>query len=221
MPLSAVLFDIDGTLVDSNYLHVDAWERAAADAGFPVSAWHLHRAIGKDSAMLLETVLADATDEQRDRAKELHAEYYQALAPRLKVLPGARELLAAVAERGMRVVLATSAPDEELELLREVLEVEDAVWAMTSSSDVETAKPEPDVVEVALEKGETEAGDALFVGDSIWDIKSAAAAGVATIGLRSGGISEEELRGAGAIAVYDDPADLLAHLDESPLGRSA
>jgi HAD superfamily hydrolase (TIGR01509 family) len=221
MPVSAVLFDIDGTLVDSNYLHVDAWERAAADAGFPVSAWHLHRAIGKDSAKLLETVLGEATDEQRDRAKELHSEYYTGMASRLKVLPGARELLAAVAERGMRVVLATSAPEDELALLREVLEIEDAVWAVTSSGDVETAKPDPDIIEVALEKGETPARAAIFVGDSIWDVKSAAAAGVATVGLRSGGISEEELRGAGAIAVYDDPADLLAHLDESPLGRSA
>jgi HAD superfamily hydrolase (TIGR01509 family) len=221
MPVSAVLFDIDGTLVDSNYLHVDAWERAAADAGFPVSAWHLHRAIGKDSAKLLETVFVDATDEQRDRAKELHSEYYTGMASRLKVLPGARELLAAVAERGMKVVLATSAPEDELEMLRDVLEVEDAVWSVTSAGDVETAKPEPDIVEVALKKGETDADGAIFVGDSIWDVKAAAAAGVQTIGVRSGGISEEELRGAGAIAVYDDPADLLAHLDESPLGRSA
>jgi HAD superfamily hydrolase (TIGR01509 family) len=221
MAVSAVLFDIDGTLVDSNYLHVDAWERAAADAGFPVSAWHLHRAIGMDSAKLLEVVLADATDEQRERAKELHEEYYIGMASRLKVLPGARELLAAVAERGMRVVLATSAPEEELELLRNVLQAEDVVWSVTSSGDVATAKPEPDVVEVALKKGETDADGAVFVGDSIWDVKAAAAAGVATVGLRSGGISEEELRGAGAIAVYDDPADLLAHLDETPLGRSA
>jgi HAD superfamily hydrolase (TIGR01509 family) len=221
MPVTAVLFDIDGTLVDSNYLHIDAWERAAADAGFPVSAWHLHRAIGKDSAKLLETVLADATDEQRDRAKELHSEYYVDMASRLKVLPGARELLAAVTERGMRVVLATSAPENELEILRNVLEVEDALWSVTSSGDVETAKPEPDIVEVALEKGETDADGAIFVGDSIWDVKAAAAAGVRTIGVRSGGISEEELLGAGAIAVYDDPADLLAHLDESPLGRQA
>jgi HAD superfamily hydrolase (TIGR01509 family) len=221
MPVSAVLFDIDGTLVDSNYLHVDAWERAAADAGFPVSAWHLHRAIGKDSAKLLETVFVDATDEQRDRAKELHSEYYTGMASRLKVLPGARELLAAVAERGMKVVLATSAPEDELEMLRDVLEVEDAVWSVTSAGDVETATPEPDIVEVALKKGETDADGAIFVGDSIWDVKAAAAAGVQTIGVRSGGISEEELRGAGAIAVYDDPADLLAHLDESPLGRSA
>ena len=201
MPVTAVLFDIDGTLVDSNYLHIDAWERAAADAGFPVSAWHLHRAIGMDSAKLLETVLADATDEQRDRAKELHSEYYVEMAARLKVLPGARELLAAVTQRGMRVVLATSAPENELEILRNVLEVEDALWSVTSSGDVETAKPEPDIVEVALEKGGTDADGAIFVGDSIWDVKAAAAAGVRTIGVRSGGISEEELVGAGAIAV--------------------
>jgi len=221
MPVSAVLFDIDGTLVDSNYLHVDAWERAAADAGFPVSSWRLHRAIGMDSAMLLETVLEGATQEQRDRAKELHSEYYTGMASRLKVLPGARELLTAVAERGMRVVLATSAPENELEMLRDVLEIEDAVWSVTSSGDVETAKPEPDIVETALERGETDAAGAVFVGDSIWDVKAAAAAGVSTIGLRSGGVSEEELRGVGAIAVYDDPADLLEHLDESPLVRSA
>lgn len=219
----AVLFDIDGTLVDSNYLHVDAWDRAFADAGRPVDAWRLHRSIGKDSDELLAGLLdgQEEVDRYGERASELHSEYYLASTSRLRVIAGARELLSALAERGIAVVLATSAPENELEILRELLDVDDAIFAATSAGDVTTAKPEPDIVEVALERAGVPASRAVMVGDAVWDIEAAARAGVECIGVRSGGFGEQELRDAGAVAVYDDVADLLAQLDDSPIGHLA
>lgn len=219
----AVLFDIDGTLVDSNYLHVDAWDRAFADAGRPVDAWRLHRSMGMDSGKLLAGLLdgQDEVDRFGERAKDLHSEYYLAGASRLRVIEGARELLTELAGRGIAIVLATSAPENELKILRELLDVDAAIFAATSSGDVETAKPEPDIVEVALERAGVPASRAVMVGDAVWDIEAAARAGVECIGVRSGGFGDQELRDAGSVAVYDDVADLLAHLDDSPIGHLA
>lgn len=215
---AAVLFDIDGTLVDSNYLHIEAWHHAFAAVGHPVDAWRIHRSIGMDSGKLLGTLLGDAAESLGDEAKEKHTEFYADLADRLRPIDGARELLRALTERGQTVVLATSAPQAELDRLLDVLQVGPDVDAVTSSEDVGTAKPDPDIVEVALEKAGVPADRAVMVGDAVWDVKAASRAGVRTIGVRSGGYSAAELREAGAIAVYDDVADLLAHLDVSPLG---
>jgi HAD superfamily hydrolase (TIGR01509 family) len=215
---TAVLFDIDGTLVDSNYLHVDAWHRAFAAVGHPVDAWRIHRSIGMDSSKLLDSLLGDAADQVGDDAKEKHTEYYEALTDRLRPIGGARELLDALADRGHEVVLATSAPQHELEILLDVLDVGPDVDAVTSSEDVGSAKPDPDIIEVALQKADVSADRAILVGDATWDVKAAARAGVPTIGVLSGGYSAAELRDAGAVAVYDDVADLLAHLDDSPIG---
>ena len=217
--LRAVLFDIDGTLVDSNYLHVDAWDRGFAEAGIPVSVWRIHRSIGMDSKKLLESLVGGADEDAVEKAKELHSDYYVQSADRLRPFEGARDLLRTVAGLDVQVVLATSAPENELEILRKVLDVNDAVSEETSAGDVETAKPEPDVVHVALQKAGVEAGDALFVGDTIWDAEAAKRAGVDMIGVLSGGVSERELRDAGAIAVFEDVADLLASLDDSPIGE--
>jgi HAD superfamily hydrolase (TIGR01549 family) len=217
--LRAVLFDIDGTLVDSNYLHVDTWDRGFAEAGIPVSAWRIHRSIGMDSKKLLESLAGDAPEEASSRAKELHSGYYKDAADRLRSFDGAQDLLRAVDALGVKVVLATSAPEDELEILRRVLDVDDAVAAATSAGDVETAKPEPDVLHVALRKVGVEAGDALFVGDTVWDAEAARRAGVDMVGVLSGGVSERELRDAGALAVFEDVADLLGRLDESPIGQ--
>ncbi len=137
------------------------------------------------------------------------------MADRLRPFDGARELIAELDGRGLRVVLATSAPEDELATLRTVLDVDRHLTGVTSSGDVETAKPEPDIVLVALERAGVGADEAVFVGDTIWDIQAAGKAGVPTIGVRSGGVSEEELRGAGAVEVYDDVRDLLDHLDDS------
>lgn len=210
----AVLFDIDGTLVDSNYLHVEAWQHAFAELGAPADAWRVHRAIGQDAARLLHSLVGERDDDWYERAKQLHAEYYADLAPRLRALPGARDLLRAVAERDVRVVLATSAPESEFALLRRALDADRWVYAHTSADDVGTAKPDPEVVAVALERAGVEPAEAVFVGDSTWDMIAADRAGVAAVAVRSGGVSDFELGAAGARAVYDDPADLLAKLDE-------
>jgi HAD superfamily hydrolase (TIGR01509 family) len=212
----AVLFDIDGTLVDSNYLHVEAWAHAFDEAGASVDSWRIHRAIGMDSAELLHELAGDDS-ELAERAKGLHDELYPELADRLRAFDGARELVAELASRGLTVVLATSAPEDELKNLRAVLDVEDSIAVVTSANDVETAKPAPDIVEVALERADVAPDAAIMVGDSVWDVKAAARAGVRCVGVLSGGISEAELRDAGAVAVYPDVAALLAGLDASPL----
>jgi len=210
----AVLFDIDGTLVDSNYLHVEAWHHAFADLDVACDAWRIHRAIGQDSARLLSSLAGERDDDWNERAKQLHAAYYEDLADRLRPLPGARELLRAVAERGLRAVLATSAPESEFAMLRRTLDADPWIFAHTSADDVDSAKPDPAIVDVALKRAGVDPGEAVFVGDSTWDMVAAGRAGVRAYGVRSGGVSDLELGAAGATAIYEDPADLLAHLVE-------
>jgi HAD superfamily hydrolase (TIGR01509 family) len=218
---TAVLFDIDGTLVDSNYLHVDAWDRALQDVGHPADEWRIHRAIGMDSAKLLEALLGDHVEESGEAAKERHTHHYERDAERLRPFTHAQDLLRELKDRGLKVVLATSAPANEFEHLQKTLQVDDAIAEYTTSEDVTTAKPEPDVVQVALKKAGVDAGDAIMVGDAVWDMEAAGNAGVRSIGVRSGGYSDAELERAGAIAVYDDVAHLLRELDSSPLFRPA
>ncbi|MBY6678451.1 HAD family hydrolase [Rhodococcus sp. BP-332] len=219
MTSPAVLFDIDGTLVDSNYAHVHAWARAFSDAGIAVDSWRIHRSIGMDGAKLLSSLAGDAPEDAAERAKELHTQYYEEMSSLLSPLPGALDLLGAVADRGLQVVLATSAPENELAILRGLLGVEEIVSELTSSDDVETAKPEPRIVDIALDRAGVGVERAVFVGDSVWDVKASVTAGVPCIGVRSGGVSSAELTEAGATAVYDDPADLLAHIDSSMIAR--
>lgn len=218
---AAALFDVDGTLVDSNYLHVTAWMQALAAVGHPVDAWRVHRCIGMGSAQLLDTLLGPAAARLGERATAEHAERYRDAFGQLRALSGARELIGAVAASGLSVVLATSARPVELDRLRAVLGADDKLAALVSSQDVPVAKPAPDLVTVALERAGVPAGRAVFVGDTVWDVRAAGRAGVACVGLRSGGIAAAELTGAGAVAVYDDPADLLGALPSSPLGALA
>ncbi|WP_420363504.1 HAD family hydrolase [Curtobacterium aetherium] len=220
-PTTAVLFDIDGTLADSNYAHIDAWWRAFRAVGESVDAWRVHRAIGMDSSMLLEELLPDASDEVRDTAKQFHTAFYSEHMPQLRLLPGARELLAAVAARGHAVVLATSAPQNELDRLLDLLDAGEWVSVVTSGEDVEQAKPDPGIVRIALERAGVDADHAVMVGDAMWDVESSGRVGVTCIGVMTGGIGGDELRGAGAAAVYDDAAALLADLDDSPIGALA
>jgi HAD superfamily hydrolase (TIGR01509 family) len=217
--VEAVLFDIDGTLVDSNYLHVDTWDRAFVEAGHPVEGWRIHRAIGMDSAKLLEALLGDDPRGVADQAKSLHGDLYKAEAGRLRPFDGAAELVRALLARGVAVVLATSAPEDELEILLDVLGLSKDEVATTSSGDVDTAKPEPGIIEAALEKAGVAADRAVMVGDTVWDVIAAKRAGVGTVGVRSGGVSEEELTGAGAIEVHDGPRALLEGGADTVLGR--
>ena len=218
---SAVLFDIDGTLVDSNYLHVHAWQRAFDELRRPVEAWRIHRSIGMDGSTLVGTLAPDADDDVRSRLKDLHSRYYEDLAPYLTPLPGARELMEAVHQLGITVVLATSAPENELKLLRTVLDCDHLVSAVTSSEDVDTAKPEPDIVNVALQRANVVAAHAVFVGDTVWDVEACVRAGVDSIGVLSGGVSRGELEKAGAQRVFENAVDLCQHLDDTPIAALA
>ena len=214
---AAVLFDIDGTLVDSNYLHVVAWMGAFESAGCYAEAWRIHEAIGMDSDKLLEHLLGDDAGRLGKRASDEHGRQYKKLGGLLKPFDGARELLRTVSQRGLKVVLATSAPEDELDLLRKILDVEDAVEVVTNAEDVDTAKPAPDIVQVALERAGVPAAQAVFVGDAVWDVQAAKSAGVRCLAVRTGGISPAPLLDAGAFAIYDSVRTLLDHYDESIL----
>ena len=217
----AILFDIDGTLVDSNYLHVSAWLRAFDAEGLPADGWRIHRCIGMDGTTLVRTLTGDASQDVLDRLKNRHSEFYKETTALLEPLPGARDLLRWVAGHGLQAVLATSAPEDELATLREILDCEEVISAVTSSDDVDTAKPKPDIVQVALDRAGVSAKDAVFLGDSVWDCEAAKRAGVPSIGVQSGGVSPAELMEAGASEVFEDPGDLLAHVDSTLIGELA
>ncbi|GAB2659707.1 HAD family hydrolase [Nocardia goodfellowii] len=216
---AAVLFDIDGTLIDSNYLHARAWHSAFRAVGTVVPTWRIHRAIGMDGSTLIRTLAGDLDEAAADRADELHTRFYLDSAEELTLLPGAREVLADLHARGLRVVLATSAPPEELSVLRELLDSESALYAVTSGEDVETAKPDPSIVRIALERAGVPSARAVFVGDAVWDVRACAALDVPTIGVLSGGIGRAELEAERAAFVCDDVAQLLRAVDDSPIGR--
>ncbi len=218
--ITTVLFDIDGTLVDSNYLHVDAWDRALVAVGHPVDVWRIHRGIGMDAGRMLSELVGD-DDALQQRAKDEHARLYADMADRLRPISGARDLLRELSRRGLTVVLATSAPQQELDALLAVLDLDEPVDAVTSAEDVDDAKPAPDIVGRALEKAGAAASEAIMVGDAVWDIESAGRAGVTAVAVLTGGSSADQLRDAGAVAVYDDVASLLAQLDASPLVANA
>lgn len=217
----AVLFDVDGTLVDSNYLHVHAWQRAFAEVGIDVETWRIHRSIGMDGSTLVKSLSGNASEDKRKRLKDLHSRYYKEAAPLLRALPGARTLLQRVADLGLQVVLATSAPEDELSLLREVLDSEDLIAAVTSDDDVDTAKPKPDIVEVALRRAEVSAEHAVFVGDAVWDAEACVRAGVTCIGLLSGGVARDELKMAGVAAIFENAGELAEHLAETLIAQLA
>ncbi|AQA03452.1 HAD family hydrolase [Mycobacterium sp. MS1601] len=221
MSSSAVLFDVDGTLVDSNYLHVHAWTRAFAEEGIDVAAWRTHRCIGMDGSALVDVLTGGVDEDVAARLKDLHSRFYRETAPLMKQLPGARALLDRVEQLGLQVVLATSAPEDELELLRRVLDSEDVFSAVTSGEDVDTAKPEPGIVEIALQRAGVGTEKAVFVGDAVWDVEACERADVPCIGLMSGGVSRGELENAGARAVFEDAQELLEHLHSTRIGELA
>ena len=213
----AVLLDIDGTLADSNYVHTFAWARAFREVGHPVDAWRIHRSIGMGGELLLAELLGDRVEELGEAAKEKHTEYYAQASQEVHRFEGVVELVAALKERGAKVVLATSAAPAELEILEKLLEISDDVDAITSAQDVEEAKPDPDLVQKALDAVDVPAERAVFVGDTVWDVEAAARAGVPCVGVLTGGVSEAELREAGAVEVYHNVAAILEDLDSSPL----
>ncbi|HEY3955236.1 MAG TPA: HAD family hydrolase [Streptosporangiaceae bacterium] len=214
--LKAVLFDVDGTLADTNYLHAVTWWEAFAQADHDVAMADIHRAIGMGSDRMLDALLpADRDRGQDDTIRAGHTALYSVFWTRLRPLPGAAELLRACKKQSWRVVLASSADPVEFTALRAALDAEDAIDDATSSGDVEASKPAPDLVQVALDKAGADPGETVFVGDTVWDVRACQRAAVPCIGLLSGGISEAELREAGAVKAYKNPADLLANLPDS------
>lgn len=213
-----VLFDVDGTLVDSSYIHAVCWWQAFRQAGHDVLTSSIHRAVGMGSDRLVPHVLGDDVDADIDALSSAHAAIYSTWWPALRPLPAAADLVRAAKTAGLVTVLATSASERELTVLREVLGADEWIDHVTSAGDSDTTKPAPDLVEVALAKARLGPSDAVFVGDAVWDVHAANDAGVRCIGLECGGNSEAELRDAGAAQVFRDPADLLTHWDDSLLG---
>lgn len=211
------IVDIDGTLVDTNYLHTLAWQRALRRHGRDVPAWRIHRHIGMGGDQLVAAVAGDnAERDVGDEARSDEGEIYRELVGEASPLPGARELLAALADRASRVVLASSAKEWEVDAYLDLLDARELADAWTSSADVEQTKPEPDLVRAALDKAG--GGPAVLIGDSVWDCEAAARAEIDSIGLLTGGFSECELRDAGAVAVFESAAELCERLGETAFG---
>jgi HAD superfamily hydrolase (TIGR01509 family) len=215
---AAALFDVDGTLVDSSYVHTVAWWEALRQHGHDIPMSRVHRAIGLGTAELLDHLLGAQRDPGADEAMDgAHQALYAAWWPTLRPLPGARRLLRACAERGWTVVLATSASAREAEVLRRVLDADDAITHVVDADAVAAAKPAPDLVEQAVEQAGVTAGRAVFVGDTAWDVHAARRAGVPCLGVLTGGWCRAELADAGAAQVYQDAAEIAEYLDASLL----
>ena len=212
---TALILDVDGTLLDTVYLHVIAWWEAFRDAGYEVSCFDIHRAIGRGSEDLVET-LVGKTD---DAAVEGHAKNWEPLRKQCIPFHQVPELIRTAADRGVKVVYCTSGSPEDTEDFREKIGCDDVVSAVVSSGDVEQSKPAPDIVRAALDAVGVAPENAVMLGDTVYDVRAANAAGVACIGLMCGGIGERELQEAGAVAVYGNPSELLQDLDASPVGR--
>ncbi|GAA2498599.1 HAD family hydrolase [Winogradskya humida] len=216
----AVLFDVDGTLVDTTYLHAVAWWEALRQGDHDVPMAEIHRGIGMGSDKLVGHLLGDDRDKSKDdELSTAHDVLYGAWWERLRPLPGAADLLRECAGRGLTVVLASSAKDEELAKLRKVIDADDVIDAATSSSDAKASKPEPDILQAALDQSGVDPEHSVFVGDAVWDVKAAAKLGIPCIGLACGGTSAAELLEAGAVEAYADPAELLAELDRSAIKK--
>jgi HAD superfamily hydrolase (TIGR01509 family) len=208
-----VLFDVDGTLADTNYLHTVAWSRALRDAGewAPMNA--IHRLIGMGGDQLVPTLLGH----QSPAASEARPSRYKELMADARIYPGARDLLWRIHNEGIAVVVATSAPSEELGPLLELLDADDAIDAATTADDVLSSKPGPEVFLKAMAVGAIDPGRALALGDSVWDIQAARAAGIGCIAVESGGFSQHELAEAGAVRVYRDVHEVLDQFRTGPL----
>ncbi len=214
MAPTAVLFDVDGTLVDSNYHHVVAWHRAFLDVDQEVPCWRILSLIGRSGDELVSALLGDElADKHGSHVKKLHTKYFLDSASVIRRLPGTRELLEAVAERGWHSVLATSAGEEELAVLRSALDSEDLIRTVTSAADADRAKPHPDIVEIALKRIDAAPNEAIFLGDAVWDVHAAQKAGVPVAAVLSGGTAREALQEAGAAAIYDGPLDVYEHIE--------
>ena len=215
--LQGFLFDLDGTLVDSVYQHVLAWRQALEEAGIELAVWRIHRRIGMSGGLLAHALLRETghrvTADEAARLQKIHAEAYARQVGQIRPLPGARDLLAYLSRAGVPWAIATSGRLESAGPTLEVLGVGPKVPIVTRDQ-VHHAKPDPDLFLAAAERLGVQIGESVVVGDSVWDLLAARRARALGVGLLSGGYGQDELERAGAYRVYQDPADLLKHLDE-------
>lgn len=209
--MSAVILDIDGTLVDTNYQHALAWFRAFRRNDVVVPVWKCHRAIGMGGDKLVAEVAGEQVEREKgDAIREAEGPLYMETIDEIEAFEGATELLAELSGRGHELILASSAKSEEVEHYVELLGAREHVLGWTTSADVEETKPEPDLVQAALEKAG--GGDAVMIGDSVWDVKAAGRARIPTVAVLTGGYSESELRDAGVVECFES----IALLRERP-----
>jgi HAD superfamily hydrolase (TIGR01549 family) len=213
------VLDVDGTLVDSNYQHALAWYRAFRSLGETYPVWRIHRLIGMGGDQLVAALGGDEVEERvGDEARKRWVQEVDPMIAETAPLPGARDLIVALKERGHRVVLASSGKPHHVERALDLLDARKIADGWTTSEDVESTKPAPDLLHVALEKlGEPADTPSMVVGDSVYDVEAARNAGMPAIVVRSGGFGDDELRDAGALAIYDTPGDLAAALDTTDL----
>jgi phosphoglycolate phosphatase-like HAD superfamily hydrolase len=210
--VQAVLLDLDGTLVDSVYVHAMAWREAFREVGLDVPTYQLHRAIGMGGDRLVSAVAGEAVEHGIGGVvRRLHDQLFQERLPEVRSIGGASELLGACRDRGLRMVLASSSPAELTDTLLSMVDSSHLIGDVVCGDEA-PSKPAPDLVERALERSRTR--QAFLVGDAVWDVESATRAGVPCVGLLTGGYSEAELREAGAVAVFDTLRSLSARLDE-------
>jgi HAD superfamily hydrolase (TIGR01509 family) len=204
-----VLLDLDGTLIDSNYQHAIAWFRAFRSENVVVPLWRIHRHVGMGGDQLVEAVAgANVEDRLGEALRSAEPAEFRPLRDECAPLPGVADLVHGLKRRGLRIILASSAPDDDLNYFLDLLGLRETVEGWTSASDVKRSKPHPDIVEVALERAGTRA--AVMIGDSGWDVEAAASAGLPSICVITGGWSEQELLEAGAVAVFSSLAVLAA-----------
>src|SRR6202044_549630 len=215
---TAFLFDLDGTLIDSVYQHVLAWKSSLDQEGIPLSVWRIHRKIGMSGGLFANILLRetgfDNTPERLDRLRVRHAEAYRALSASVQPLHGARALLDYLTAQSIPWAIATRGPMESPGPNLEALGVDPSRVPVVTRDQVKYAKPDPDLFLTAAERLGVDIRDSLVLGDSIWDMIAAQRARALGVGLLSGGYGQDELSRAGAFRVYEDPADLLDHIDE-------
>ncbi len=212
----AAILDIDGTLVDTNYHHAIAWYRAFRRHGVVLPIWRIHRHIGMGGDQLIAAVAGEQVErEQGDDIRGTEKGHYLELIEEVEPLHGARELLVDLKRRGHQIVLASSAKEDEVDHYLNLLDARGLADGWTTSADVDATKPHPDLVHAAREKAG--GGQAVMVGDTPWDCEAAAAAGVETIAVLTGGFGAAELREAGAVIVFESIDELRGRLDETPL----
>ncbi len=216
--MALAILDIDGTLVDTNYHHAIAWFRAFRAHRIVLPIWRVHRHLGMGGDQLVEA-LTDAGTERElgDEIRDAETERYMELIDEVETMDGSRELIEELKRRGHTVVLASSAKQDEVDHYLELLGGRGLADAWTTSADVEATKPAPDLVSAALERAGATSDDAVMVGDTPWDVEAARRAGVGTLAVLTGGFSEQELRDAGAVEVFESVAELSAALDRTPL----